>query len=217
MEVRRPDAVLAGLTDPDGPHYSGLATHADAAAPYPVVMAHLPPLGDLLTGARPGGIGETCAMIIVVCGVYLIYRNYIKWQLPVAMILTAAVVAALAPIHLTANPESLGAWRMFPVAIEGPDVGITYVFCQLLSCELLLAAFFFATEMTSRPITTGGQVIFAMGCGLIGMVLKLYVDMPIPFYAAVLIMNTFSLRLDSIWHPWHSIQRDPEPSAARAD
>ena len=50
----------------------------------------LPPLSDLLYGARPGGIGETSIVLIIVAGLYLIYRNYVKWQLPFAFVASAA-------------------------------------------------------------------------------------------------------------------------------
>ena len=114
---------------------------------------------DLLLGVTPGGIGETCAAAIVLGAVYLAYRGLLKWQLPVSIVLAAAAVAAVAPIRLAgAGAEVRTVW--LPLVAEGADVGMTYVGYQLLSGELLLAAMFLATEMTSRPVTTGGQVIF---------------------------------------------------------
>ena len=58
-----------------------------------------------------------------------------------------------------------------------------------------------ATEMTSCPVTPGGQVIFGVGCGVLSMSLKLYLDTPIPAYLAVLVMNTFTPSIDAIWQP----------------
>jgi electron transport complex protein RnfD len=158
------------------------------------------PIRELFLGARPGGIGETCAVIIMVAGLYLVYRNYVKWQLPLTFLAAAAVVAAVAPVQFSAARGSIETvW--LPVRAEGWDVGAVYVSYHLLTGELMLAAFFLATEMTSRPVTTGGQVIFGLACGTLAMLLKLYVDLPLPAYMAVLILNTFVPTIDAIWLP----------------
>ena len=46
----------------------------------------------LLFGTRSGSIGETCTILLVLGGVYLIIRNYIKWQVPVVMIGTVGLL-----------------------------------------------------------------------------------------------------------------------------
>ena len=160
----------------------------------------LPPINELLIGARPGGIGETCAVVIVVAGLYLVYRNYVRWQLPVAFIAAAWCVAAVAPIKL-AGPNGTIETVYVPLLIEGFDVGFTYVNYQILSGEMLLAAVFLATEMTSRPVTTGGQVLFGTGCGVLAMIMQLYLNVPIPSYMAVVAMNTLTPAIDSLWRP----------------
>ena len=55
--------------------------------------------------------------------------------------------------------------------------------------------------MTSRPVTTGGQVLFGIACGAGAMVLQLYTDVSIPCYMAVLAMNTLTPTIDSLWRP----------------
>jgi electron transport complex protein RnfD len=87
----------------------------------------------------------------------------------------------------------------WPLLREGLDVGFTYVNYQILSGGVLLAAFFLATEMTSRPITGGGQVIFGILGGAAAMLLKLYFDTAIPAYLAVLIANTATPTIDWLW------------------
>ena len=89
----------------------------------------------------------------------------------------------------------------FPVLAEGLDVGFVYVSYHLLSGGLLLAAMFLATEMTSRPVTTGGQVLFGLGCGTAAMLLRLYGRLSIPCYTAVLLMNTFTPTIEAICRP----------------
>ena len=226
--VPTPSSALKGLTNPPidsqtgeiSPPYGGLASIPDARVKGSILMMRLQSVSDLLIGARPGGIGETSVVIIIVGGLYLIYRNYVKAQLPLAIILSAAAVAALGPIYLQ-GPDGTtifgwgppGGWLNFagwwnfdkwtppPLLSEGLDVGVTYVVSQLLSFELILAAFFLAPEMTSRPVTGGGQVIFGIGVGAGAMLLKLYTNVPIPAYAAVLAMNTLTPTIDALWRP----------------
>ena len=160
----------------------------------------LPPVPELLTGAQPGGIGETSAIVILVAGLYLVYRNYVRWQLPLAFLLSAAAVAAVAPIQLAGAAGSVRTvW--LPVRAEGYDVGLVYLAYHLLTGEIMLAAFFLATEMTTRPVSADGQVIFALGCGTLAMLLKLYVGAPVPAYMAVLVMNTFVPAIDAVVRP----------------
>jgi len=196
-----PADILGGLSDHQQPEFSALL-YLDQREPHPkpAALLQMPPVNDLLYGARPGGIGETSAIIILIAGLYLIYRTYIKWQLPVMFLLSAAVVAAVAPVHFARTGDTVQAvW--WPFLHEGADVGFIYVCYQLLAGEMLLAAFFLATEMTTRPVTSGGQVIFAVGCGSLAMILQLYRQVPIPAYMAVLAMNTFVPAIDSLWRP----------------
>lgn len=196
-----PAAVLAGLTRGTA-RYSALATLPDPNAvpgAAPTILSKLPPIENMLLGARGGGIGEGGAPLILLAGLYLIYRNYVKWQLPAAMLLAAAVVAAVAPVSFAVPGGMRTVW--LPIAAEEADVGCIYVCYQLLAGGLMLAAFFLATEMTSRPVTTGGQVIFGLGCGALGMGMQLYMDNAIPAYLAVLAMNTFTPLIERMGRP----------------
>ncbi len=197
FKITPPADMLASLTSTREPAFSGLCTPASVPRAKPAALMKLPPLSDLLYGARPGGIGETCAVVIIVAGLYLIYRNYVKWQLPLAFVGSAAAVVAVWPINLAGHDQAT--W--WPLLAEGLGVGFTYVNHQLLSGELLLAALFLAPETTSRPVTTGGQVLFGIGCGVIAMVLRLYLDVPVPCYMAILAMNTVAPKIDKLWRP----------------
>ena len=209
MLVRRPATILAGLTGPE-PSFSGLArTNRDVPGARPALLATLPPMDEMLTGTHPGGIGETCAVVVLIAGLYLVYRNYVKWQLPASFLLAAAVVAAVAPVQFVGAGGTVETvW--LPFVAEGFDVGFTYINYQLLSGGMLLAAMFLAGEMTTRPVTTRGQIVFGLGCGALAMALRLgmltrlfglTVQTPIPAYVAVLAMNTLTPWIETIWRP----------------
>jgi electron transport complex protein RnfD len=159
-----------------------------------------PPILQVLYGAVPGGIGETSAFVIVLAGLYLIHRNYVRWILPASFIASAAIVLAVAPVFLD-GPEGVVRSVWMPIHAEGWDVGFTYLNYQLWGGELLLAAFFLAPEMTSRPVTAGGQLLFGIGCGVLAMLLQLYALFPLSCYVAVLVMNTFTPLLERITRP----------------
>jgi Na+-translocating ferredoxin:NAD+ oxidoreductase RnfD subunit len=195
-----PTKILSGLYNEEEPAFSSLVYAPDIPAAKPAALMQIPSIEDLLYGGRPGGIGETCAIVILVAGLYLIYRNYVKWQLPLCFLLSAGVVAAAAPVYF-AGPNDTVDTVWWPIFAEGLDVGFTYVNCQILSGELLLAAFFLATEMTSRPVTTGGQVIFGLAGGALAMIFRIYLDSAIPCYLAVLAMNTLAPTIDALWRP----------------
>ena len=198
MLVTRPEAHLAPLTR------GKAAFSALARAPLgldrlmPAALLTMPSPKDLLLGAVPGGIGETSTVLIIIAGLYLIYRNFTRWQLPASILVAAAAVLAIAPIHLVTDRE-FTVWH--PITYEGVDVGMLYVIQHLASGGLVLSAFFLATEMTTRPITMKGQVLYGAGIGVLAMLLRLYTRFPLPCYMAVLVMNTFSLTIDRLWRP----------------
>ena len=206
FKTRPPTAVLLELGNAEEPAFSKLASRyeasylrrdkpddpesdADSKPLKPSLVMHLPRMNELLYGARAGLIGETNIIVIIVAGLYLVYRHYVKWQLPVAFILSAAIVLAIAPVYLAqANGSARQVW--LPIVAEGFDVGFVYVSYQLLTGELMLAAFFLATEMTCRPTTTGGQIIFGIGCGVLAMCLRMFLMAPFSCFMAILAMNT---------------------------
>ncbi|MDY7010668.1 MAG: RnfABCDGE type electron transport complex subunit D [Planctomycetota bacterium] len=184
----RPQRRLRELTLPTGRPPASISS----------TLRHMPPAWDLISGAHGGGIGETCAIAIIIAGLYLIYRNYVRGHLPGMFILAAAATAAIAPIR-TGDGTS---WQWLPIVSEGLDVGFTYVAYHLLCGELLLAGFFLAGEMTSRPVTAPAQAVFGFLCGAGAILLRMYLPIPIPAYAAVLICNTLTPLLDATIRPW---------------
>ncbi|MDV7399520.1 RnfABCDGE type electron transport complex subunit D, partial [Arthrospira platensis SPKY1] len=50
---------------------------------------------DLLLGNISGSLGETSGALLILLGVYLVWRKIINWRIPVSILLTAAVFSAL--------------------------------------------------------------------------------------------------------------------------
>ena len=102
---------------------------------------------DLLLGNTGGCIGETCAIALIIGGVYLMIRQIISPSTPLAFIGTVALLNLIA----------------------GNDV-----IYQLLSGGLLLGAFFMATDYVTRPVTKKGQYLYGVLLGILTGVFRLF-------------------------------------------
>jgi Na+-translocating ferredoxin:NAD+ oxidoreductase subunit D len=135
------------------------------------LLDHLPSLPHCMVGAIPGGMGETCAILLILLGCYALYRGYVRWQMPAAFLFAAYVAAMVCPIIIhRGQPDQHIIY--FPILMENPAVGFTYVNYQLFTGELLLGALLMAADMTSRPLTCRGQVIFAVAAGALAIALR---------------------------------------------
>ncbi len=197
-----PAEALRGLTDRQSPDFSALVFRpVDQPGAKPAALLQMPPMEDLFYGARPGGLGETGIILLIVACLYLIYRNYLKHELPLSMLLAASITVAVAPIYMAGPNNTVRTLWLPLLSPEGLDTAMTYVSYQLLSGQLALAIVLVSVEMTSRPVTTGGQVLFGLGCGTLAMLLQLYTTVPIPCLMAVLAMNTLTPTIDRFWRP----------------
>ncbi|MGL4855017.1 MAG: RnfABCDGE type electron transport complex subunit D [Lentisphaeria bacterium] len=131
---------------------------------------------ELFFGTVGGCIGEVSAFAILIGGVYLICRKLIKWQVPLFFILTVFAITGV--MHLI-NPNTYASPML-----------------HIFSGGLMLGAFFMATDMVTSPITTFGCIIFAVGCGIITAVIRLWGSYPEGVSFAILFMNAFVPMID---------------------
>lgn len=126
-------------------------------------LASMPSTFDLFTGLNiTGSIGEISALALILGGLFLIYKGIISWRIPIIYILTVGVFALL----VGQNP-------------------LVHIF----SGGLMLGAFFMATDYASSPVTVKGQIAYAIGCGLITMIIRLYGGYPEGVMYSILLMN----------------------------
>lgn len=197
-----PTRILRGLTDRKAPAYSALVRRpADQPDAKPAGLLQMPPMENLFYGARPGGLGETCILLLIVACLYLAYRDYLKWELPLSMFLAAWITVAVAPIYLAGPNDTVRTVWLPILSQEGLAAALTYVNYQTVSGGLALAITLVSVEMTSRPVTAGGQMLLGVGCGVLAMLLQLYTTIPIPCLMAVLAMNTLTPTIDRLWRP----------------
>lgn len=136
----------------------------------------------LLTGNQSGSIGETSAVAILVGGLFLLYKRYITWHIPVSFL---ATVAAMAWIFGGKDPVTGNM-----VLMTGDPI------VHLLSGGLMLGAWFMATDYVTSPSIRNGQILFGFGCGFLTMIIRLKGGFPEGVMFAILIMNCFAPLID---------------------
>lgn len=136
----------------------------------------------LLTGNRAGSIGEVSAIAILLGGLFLLYKKYITWHIPISFLGTVAVIAY---VFGGKDPET---GKM--VFMAGDPI------IHLLSGGLMLGAWFMATDYVTSPSVRNGQILFGAGCGFLTMLIRLKGGFPEGVMFAILIMNCFTPLID---------------------
>ncbi len=117
---------------------------------------------SLLLGSHGGVLGETCAITILIGGIYLIATKVISPVLPVTYLASVAVLSVC--------------FGMDPVV-------------QLLSGGLLLGAFFMATDYVTSPTTDKGKLVAGIFLGIVTMMIRKFGNMNEGVSFAILLMN----------------------------
>jgi electron transport complex protein RnfD len=140
----------------------------------------LPSYWDMFVGNRGGCIGEVCIIALLIGGIYLLYKRYISWQIPLFYLLTVAVLSFI---------------------LMGDKFFAGDILFSLLSGGLVLGAFFMATDYVSAPISIKGKTIFAIGCGLLTVVIRKWGGYPEGVSYAILMMNAATPIIDRFSRP----------------
>ena len=136
--------------------------------------AQLPSLVDMFLGNRSGAIGETCALALIIGGIYLIARKVIMWHVPVIYVATVFVLS---------------------LAIKQD---VTIALYEVLGGGLIIAAFFMITDYVTTPINKLGKMIFALGCGIITVLIRFWGSYPEGVSFAILLMNILSPYIEKL-------------------
>lgn len=162
-----------------GPRSAAPLWGAFDAATYPTPMSflHNGNLADLqqmydipkmFVGLTGGSMGEVSALLLILGGLFLIWRKVITWYIPVGYIGTVALLTFLFP--------------------RGGDP-VQWMLYNLLGGGLLLGAFFMATDYVTSPVSHLGQGIFGAGCGLITVFIRYFGSYNEGVCYAILLMN----------------------------
>jgi electron transport complex protein RnfD len=129
-----------------------------------------------------GGRGwEIVNGLILLGGLWLLWRRVITWHVPAAVLGSLSLMALL--FHLV-NPE-LYAGPLFHLASGGA----------------MLGAFFIATDPVSGATSARGQLVFGAGMGVLIYVIRTWGGFPDGVAFAVLLMNMAAPAIDYYTQP----------------
>lgn len=139
------------------------------------------PLADLFQGTTAGSAGETSALIILLCGLYLAARNMLDWRIPASVMVGTALTAGI--FH----------W-IDPQIYPGPSF-------MLFSGGLMLGAWFMATDMVGSPVTPLGVVIYGLLIGVVTVIIRLFGGLTEGVMYAILLANAATPLIDQYTQP----------------
>jgi electron transport complex protein RnfD len=129
------------------------------------------PVSDLFFGNVAGSLGETSALAVLIGGLFLRYKGYINWKLPLGYLGSIAFFSAIF-------------WIINPEQYPNP---LFHVFAG----GAMLGAWFMVTDMVTSPTTALGQWIFVVAAGLMAVIIRLFGGLPEGVMYSILFMNAF--------------------------
>lgn len=148
------------------------AKHFGAASVEPFRLA------DLIMGRQAGAIGATFGLGLIIGGIYLMIRGFIRWEISLSFI---------AGVYLTALLFNIAD----PVRFAGPGF-------HVLTGYTLLGAFFLATDDASSPVWPVPMLIYGAAGGIMTVLIRnigVNIDGVI---LAILVINLIGPLLDKI-------------------
>ncbi|MCD4715622.1 MAG: RnfABCDGE type electron transport complex subunit D [Desulfobacterales bacterium] len=145
--------------------------------------------GDFFIGWRPGCIGETSALLLLIGGIYLLYKKYITWHIPISVIVSVG---------------------FFTWVFGGEKLFTGNPLLAVLSGGVILGAFFMATDYVTSPTQKTGKLIFGAGVGALTVLIRLKGGYPEGVCYAILLMNP----LTPAFETWFKPKRFAPPKGA---
>lgn len=126
-------------------------------------------LSDMALGNFVGPMGATNILVILACLLFLVFRKTIRWEMPVAFFVTAALFAFL-----------------FPRADMPRTLSVCY---ELMSGMLFFGGVFLLGDPVTSPKRGWSKVAYGVVAGIVVMLFRRYGNLEEEFVFAILIMN----------------------------
>lgn len=136
---------------------------------------------DLFTGMVTGSAGETSALLILVCGLWLAFQRMLDWKIPVGVMLGAVLVAL--PLWLLDGSVYPTPWFV------------------LFSGGLMLGAWFMASDMVGSPVTPWGALAYGLFIGILTVVIRLFGGLTEGIMYAILLANAAAPLISAVTQP----------------
>lgn len=128
-------------------------------------------LKEILFGVISGSVGETATILIILCGLYLIWMKDISFEIPSSYIISAVVSMLI---------------------LEQSSV------VKILLGSLIFTAFFMSVEGVNLPKKRFGKILFGVGCGILTVIIREFGNISEGTSYAVVFMSLIVPLIDKI-------------------
>lgn len=164
--------VIGGVTPMTGFAKGGLDSFRDLINEYG--------LFNMFLGFKPGAIGETSVLLILVGFLYLVLRKVINWRIPVLYVGSVFVLTYI-----------IGAFNGYANTLDFALFGI-------MNGGLMFGAVFMATEPVTSPRNPNGKVIYALALGVLTVVFRFASKIPEGVAVSILTLNMFTAIIEKV-------------------
>jgi electron transport complex protein RnfD len=139
-------------------------------------------LTNMFVGFYPGALGETSKVLILIVAIFLVWRRVIDWRVPVFYVGTVFVLASIIAVF-----KGMGAW---------------YPLFHLATGGLMFGAVFMATDPVTNPTSASGRILFAIGCGILTILIRVKSNLPEGVLYSILLMNMMTPSIELLTDGW---------------
>ena len=131
---------------------------------------------ELFIGNIPGSMGETSALLILIAGIYLVYKKVASWQIMLSVMLSFVTFTTIL-------------WATGSSQFHNPIAAI-------LTGGFLFGTVFMATDPVTAPKQTRAKIIYGILIGIVAVIIREFALFPEGMMFAILIVNTFVPLID---------------------
>ncbi|MCK5856803.1 MAG: RnfABCDGE type electron transport complex subunit D [Bacteroidales bacterium] len=145
------------------------------------IMNQIPDYTQLFLGQSGGSLGEVSALLLLLGGIYMLYRKIITWHIPLSFLAAVVIFSGIFWLY-------------------DPNTYVDPIF-HLVTGGMMLGVFFMATDMVTSPMTPKGQLVFGAGVGILTIIIRVWGAYPEGVSFAILLMNAVVPHLNNIFKP----------------
>ncbi len=135
------------------------------------IMEKIPDYNAMFLGNMGGSLGEIAGIALIIGFIYLLIRKVITWHIPVVTLATIAVFTGIL-------------WLADPTRYADP-------LFHIITGGALLGAIYMATDYSTSPMSKKGAIVYAIGIGILTVVIRIWGAYPEGISFAILLMNGF--------------------------
>ncbi len=149
-------------------------------------------LQEVVFGAVPGPVGATSRLLLIVLGLYLMYRRLAIWPMALTALVAAVTTVVWMPVRIDGQ-LTLAAERLVAM---GPAAAITFLAYCLLASPLALIVMILAPG--SCPTSRVGCVVFGLMVGCLAILAQWHFSHSAAPYLGLVVAGLFIRPLDAL-------------------